>query len=61
MFIIKEFWDDMTCDIKFDTYDKAFDYYCNKQHFGTLPDVDLVIIDNSTGEVLLQASDICMI
>lgn len=57
-----EIWDDDdVVETDFDTYKKAFDVYVDKLHYGTLPAVDFLIADMSTGEVVFQASIVNMI
>ena len=45
----------------FDTYQDAFNVYAEEFHYGTLPIIDFLIVDMSTGEVVLQASTMKMI
>lgn len=62
MFKIVEIWDDDdVVETDFDTYKKAFDVYAEKFAYGTLPAVDFLIVDMSTGEVVFQASAVKMI
>lgn len=62
MFKIVEIWDDDdVVETDFDTYKKAFDVYAEKFAYGTLPAVDFLIVDMSTGEVVFQASTVKMI
>lgn len=57
-----EIWDsDDVVETDFDTYKKAFDVYAEKFAYGTLPAVDFLIVDMSTGEVVFQASTVKMI
>ena len=52
-----EIWDDDdVAGMDFDTYKEAFDVYAEEFAYGTLPTVDFLIVDMSTGEVVLQAS-----
>lgn len=52
-----EIWDDDdVAEMDFDTYKEAFDVYAEEFAYGTLPTVDFLIVDMSTGEVVLQAS-----
>ncbi len=62
MFKIVEIWDDDdVVETDFDTYKEAFDIYTKKFAYGTLPFVDFLIVDMSTGEVVFQASTVKMI
>lgn len=57
-----EIWDDDDiAEMDFDTYKEAFDVYAEEFAYGTLPTVDFLIVDMSTGEVVLQASAAKMI
>ena len=57
-----EIWDeDDIAEMDFDTYQDAFNVYAEEFHYGTLPTVDFLIADMSTGEVVLQASTMKMI
>lgn len=52
-----EIWDeDDVAEMNFDTYQDAFNVYAEEFHYGTLPIIDFLIVDMSTGEVVLQAS-----
>ena len=56
-----EIWDeDDVAEMDFDTYKEAFDVYAEEFHYGTLPAIDFLIVDMSTGEVMLQASTMKM-
>lgn len=57
-----EIWDDDdVAEMDFDTYKEAFDVYAEEFVYGTLPTVDFLIVDMSTGEVVLQASTAKMV
>ena len=57
-----EIWDDDdVAEMDFDTYKEAFDVYGEEFAYGTLPTVDFLIVDMSTGEVVLQASTVKMV
>lgn len=57
-----EIWDDDdVAEMDFDTYKEAFDVYTEEFAYGTLPTVDFLIVDMSTGEVVLQASTVKMV
>lgn len=57
-----EIWDeDDIAEMDFDTYQDAFNVYAEEFHYGTLPFVDFLIVDMSTGEVVLQASTAKMV
>ncbi len=57
MFKTIEIWDeDDVVETEFETYNQAFALYAKRFTYGTLPFVDFLIVDMSTGEVLLQAS-----
>lgn len=57
MFKTIEIWDeDDVVETEFETYNQAFALYAHRFSYGTLPFVDFLIVDMSTGEVLLQAS-----
>lgn len=57
-----EIWDDDdVAEMDFDTYKEAFDVYAEEFTYGTLPTVDFLIVDMSTGEVVLQASTAKMV
>lgn len=57
-----EIWDDDdVVETDFDTYDQAFALYAHWFSYGTLPFVDFLIVDMSTGEVVLQASTAKMV
>lgn len=57
-----EIWDeDDIAEMNFDTYQDAFNVYVEEFHYGTLPAVDFLIVDMSTGEVVFQASTVKMI
>ena len=45
----------------FDSYHDAYILYAAEFHYGTLPIIDFLIVDMSTGEVVLQASTMKMI
>lgn len=54
-------WDeDDVAEMDFDTYQEAFNVFTEEFHYGTLPSVDFLIVDMSTGEVMLQASTMKM-
>lgn len=57
-----EIWDDDdVAEMDFDTYKEAFDVYVEEFAYGTLPAVDFLVVDMSTGEVVFQASTVKMI
>lgn len=57
-----EIWDeDDIAEMDFDTYQDAFNVYAEEFHYGTLPAVDFLIVNMSTGEVVFQASTVKMI
>ncbi len=57
-----EIWDeDDVAEMDFDTYQEAFNVYAEEFSYGTLPTIDFLIVDMSTGEVVLQASAMKMI
>lgn len=57
-----EIWDeDDIAEMDFDTYQDAFNVYAEEFHYGTLPIIDFLIVDMSTGEVVFQASIVKMI
>lgn len=57
-----EIWDDDdVAEMDFNTYKEAFDVYAEEFTYGTLPAVDFLIVDISTGEVVFQASTVKMI
>ena len=57
-----EIWDeDDIAEMDFDTYQDAFNVYAEEFYYGTLPIIDFLIVDISTGEVVLQASTMKMI
>lgn len=57
-----EIWDeDDIAEMDFDTYQDAFNVYAEEFNYGTLPIIDFLIVDMSTGEVVLQASTMKMI
>ena len=57
-----EIWDeDDIAEMDFDTYQDAFNVYAEELHYGALPIIDFLIVDMSTGEVVLQASTMKMI
>ena len=57
-----EIWDeDDIAEMDFDTYQDAFNVYAEEFRYGTLPIIDFLIVDMSTGEVVLQASTMKMI
>lgn len=57
-----EIWDeDDIAEMDFDTYQDAFNVYTEEFHYGTLPAIDFLIVDMSTGEVVLQASTVKMV
>ena len=57
-----EIWDeDDIAEMDFDTYQDAFNVYAEEFHYGTLPVIDFLIVDMSTGEVVFQASIVKMI
>lgn len=52
-----EVWDtDDVAEMDFDTYQEAFNVFAEEFAYGTLPMIDFLIVDLSTGEVVLQAS-----
>ena len=54
-----EIWDDDDiAEMDFDTYKEAVEVYAEEFAYGTLPAVDFLIVDMSTGEVVLQASTV---
>lgn len=56
-----EVWDtDDVAEMDFDTYQAAFDVFAEEFAYGTLPSIDFLIVDLSTGEVVLQASTMKM-
>ena len=62
MYCAIEIWDeDDIAEMDFDTYQDAFNVYAEEFHYGTLPIIDFLIVDMSTGEVVLQASTMKMI
>lgn len=57
-----EIWDeDDIAEMDFDTYQDAFNVYAEEFHYGALPIIDFLIVDMSTGEIVLQASTMKMI
>lgn len=59
MFKTIEIWDEESNDIvetEFETYQQAFALYAKRFTYGTLPFVDFLIVDMSTGEVVFQTS-----
>lgn len=52
-----EVWDtDDVAEMDFDTYQEAFNVFAEEFAYGALPMIDFLIVDLSTGEVVLQAS-----
>lgn len=52
-----EIWDeDDVVETDFDTYNQAFALFAHRFSYGTLPFVDFLIVDMSTGEVVFQGS-----
>ena len=59
MFRTVEIWDDDdVVETDFDTYNQAFALYAHRFSSGTLPFVDFLIVDMSTGEVVFQGSTV---
>jgi hypothetical protein len=57
-----EIWDDDdVVETDFDIYNQAFALYAHRFSYCTLPFVDFLIVDMSTGEVVFQASTVKMI
>ena len=57
-----EIWDeDDIAEMDFDTYQDAFNVYAEEFLYCSLPIIDFLIVDMSTGEVVLQASTMKMI
>lgn len=54
-----EIWDENdVVETDFDTYNQAFALFAHRFSYGTLPFVDFLIVDMSTGEVVFQGSTI---
>lgn len=54
-----EIWDENdVVETDFDTYNQAFALYAHRFSYGTLPFVDFLIVDMSTGEVVFQGSTV---
>lgn len=52
-----EIWDeDDVVETDFNTYNQAFALFAHRFSYGTLPFVDFLIVDMSTGEVVFQGS-----
>ena len=52
-----EIWDeDDVVETDFDTYNQAFALFAHHFSYGTLPFIDFLIVDMSTGEVVFQGS-----
>lgn len=52
-----EIWDeDDVVETDFDTYNQAFALFAHRFSYGTLPFIDFLIVDMSTGEVVFQGS-----
>ena len=59
MFRTVEIWDDDdVIETDFDTYNQAFALYAHRFSYGTLPFIDFLIVDMSTGEVVFQGSTV---
>lgn len=54
-----EIWDDDdVVETEFATYNQAFALFAHRFSYGTLPFVDFLIVDMSTGEVVFQGSTV---